>query len=183
MAMLMCRKCGRMAFVPYDAKPDVAAQCPHCGAEIPKRAPAEKEMPELLFDPGQGAEERQTSEEEADAFIPPGAAPGPKEAVRSEENKREPKLPSAQTKPEADEPWEAGPIVGDMGARSGATGDRAKVRRRKRNPAVELVKMVLGGIVGLAIGYGILLWGFRVDPFNLARYLPAAVVPESVKTP
>ena len=47
----------------------------------------------------------------------------------------------------------------------------------------EMVKIVLGGFLGLAIGYGILLWGFKTDPFNLARYLPAAIVPDSVAAP
>jgi hypothetical protein len=46
-----------------------------------------------------------------------------------------------------------------------------------------MVKIVLGGFLGLAVGYGILLWGFKTDPFNFARYLPAAIVPDSVATP
>ena len=41
--------------------------------------------------------------------------------------------------------------------------------------------MTLGGVLGLAVGYGILLWVFKTDPFDLAKHLPAVLVPDGLK--
>jgi len=49
-------------------------------------------------------------------------------------------------------------------------------KKPEKNAALELVKIVLGGVVGLAIGLVVLWWGFRRDPLNLgpdvANYAP-----------
>ncbi|HEY2759639.1 MAG TPA: hypothetical protein VGI75_02825 [Pirellulales bacterium] len=160
--------------MPSDAKPTDVTLCSHCGHEIQKQPLKERTMPDLLIDP-----ERQSFADAEGAFVPPGTAPGPKTTDITRESKPGPELPSAQPKPADDEPWESAPAAQDA-----APGSRsAKGGRRKRNPAAELVKMIVGGIVGLAIGYGILLYGFKVDPFQMARYLPAPIVPESLRAP
>ena len=175
MAMLLCPKCERMAFVRGDADPTKAVYCQHCGNKIERRVAQEKGMPDMLIDP-----ETKSFADAEGAFEPPGAAPVARGSGAPEEKRPGPKLPDAKTKLADGEPWESAPI----GAQPTAKGTAArKAGRRKRNPAMELVKMAVGGIVGLAIGYGILLWGFKVDPFNMAHYLPAVVVPDSVKTP
>lgn len=58
-------------------------------------------------------------------------------------------------------------------------------RRRKRaaNPIVLLVGIVGGGVVGLAIGYAILMWGFGRDPFGFAYSMPEYLVPPSLRPP
>jgi hypothetical protein len=183
MAMVMCRKCGRMTLVPYDAKPTDVAHCTHCGSEVQKPAAKENVMPDMLFDP-----EQQSFAGAEGAFVPPGAAPVARASDVPEEKKPGPELPRAKVRPTEDEPWKSAPMgtqpAPTSAARGTTQGNRlTKVGRKKRNPAAELVKMIVGGIVGLAIGYGILLYGFKVDPFNMARYLPDAMVPESVKTP
>lgn len=58
-----------------------------------------------------------------------------------------------------------------------------RVSRKPKNPIVELVKIVLGGLAGLVLGYAILFWGFRVDPFHLAKTLPARLVPQKLEEP
>ncbi len=175
MAMVMCRKCGRMTLVAYDAKPTDVSRCSHCGNEVQKPAAKENAMPDMLFDP----EQKSTADAEG-AFEPPGAAVGPKASAKPVEKKPDAKVSGAKTKTMDDEAWETAPIGGGSASKEGAA---TKPARRKKNPAIELVKMAVGGILGLAIGYGILLYGFKVDPFNMVRYLPDAMVPESVKTP
>ena len=53
--------------------------------------------------------------------------------------------------------------------------------RRQRSIVRTLVTTVLGGFVGLALGYYALLWIFGpvIDTFNAAKYLPKAMLPSS----
>ena len=173
-----------MTLVPYDSKSTDVARCSHCGNEVreacaKENVTKENVMPDMLFDP-----EQKSSADAQEAFEPPGAAVQPKASGKPVEKKPDAKVSGAKTKTMDDEAWESAPIGGGAAGKEGAAGNRStKTARRKKNPAVELVKMAVGGILGLAIGYGILLYGFKVDPFNMARYLPDAMVPESVKTP
>jgi hypothetical protein len=49
-------------------------------------------------------------------------------------------------------------------------------KKKEKNGFVELLKIVLGGLVGLSLGYFVLLWGFSMDVLGLApkmsRYAP-----------
>jgi len=49
--MVLCPKCGRMTFVPYDRSRRTWRAVPHCGNEIQKPAPKENVMPDMLIDP------------------------------------------------------------------------------------------------------------------------------------
>jgi hypothetical protein len=85
----------------------------------------------------------------------------------------------------ADEPWNAPPVGGNQAAVFPTVPPkrpRGFRRARRRNPIIELVMIIVGGAAGLVIGYGILLWGFKVDPFDLAKYLPASMLPEKLQT-
>jgi len=52
-----------------------------------------------------------------------------------------------------------------------AVGAKPRPKRKQKNMAVEVVKIVLGGIAGLAIATLIMWWGMGRDPFNLAPKL------------
>ncbi len=54
---------------------------------------------------------------------------------------------------------------------------------KQKHLLVELVKIILGGIAGLLLGYAILFWGFRVDPFHFAKILPTGLVPSNLNPP
>jgi hypothetical protein len=60
-----------------------------------------------------------------------------------------------------------------------ATSPRSR-RRRKSNPVREFLKIMIGGLVGLALGNAILFWGLKVDLFHMAKHLPAFMVPEQL---
>jgi len=59
----------------------------------------------------------------------------------------------------------SGPGAGVAAPRPVVKGARAK--RKEKNAFVELVKIVLGGLVGLTLGYFALLWGLGMDVLNL----------------
>ncbi len=57
-------------------------------------------------------------------------------------------------------------------------------QKPKKSIGKELVKIVLGGVGGLVIAYGILLWGFGRDPLPIAPELPVWMnwaVPEGLR--
>jgi hypothetical protein len=55
-------------------------------------------------------------------------------------------------------------------------------KRREANMAIEMVKVVAGGFVGLVIAYIVLLVFFKIDPLQLADSLPRWMVPASMET-
>lgn len=42
------------------------------------------------------------------------------------------------------------------------------------------MKIAIGGLAGLFLGNAVLFWGFKVDLFNMAKHLPAFMVPEQL---
>jgi hypothetical protein len=57
--------------------------------------------------------------------------------------------------------------------------DRTR-RRRRSSPLREFLKIAIGGLAGLILGNSVLFWGFKVDLFNMAKHLPAIMVPEQL---
>jgi hypothetical protein len=72
----------------------------------------------------------------------------------------------------ADEPWMSEVIGGHL-------SDRTR-RRRRSSPLREFLKIAIGGLAGLLLGNAVLFWGFKVDLFNMAKHLPAFMVPEQL---
>ncbi len=66
-------------------------------------------------------------------------------------------------------------------ARSTESRIAVAARKRQQNPFWEIVKIVIGGCVGLAIACAVLLWVFKVDLFKIAKHLPAFLVPEQLR--
>jgi hypothetical protein len=58
---------------------------------------------------------------------------------------------------------------------------RPHMRRPAPNMVVELFKVVLGGFLGLAVGYFVLLWVFKNDVLGLAESLPSWMVPAEIQ--
>lgn len=65
--------------------------------------------------------------------------------------------------------------AGDSMATAYRGPPRVRKRRRRKSIALELVKIVVGGVVGLAIGQLILWWVFHRDPLGVGPRLPSPV--------
>ncbi|MCC7084217.1 MAG: hypothetical protein IT427_04330 [Pirellulales bacterium] len=65
-------------------------------------------------------------------------------------------------------------------------GVKASIGRRKkksgRNSVLEVAKILVGGGLGLTLGYAVLMWGFKKDPFKLAEILPEVIVPSALQS-
>ncbi len=76
------------------------------------------------------------------------------------------------------------PPVSVSAAPTKTNGDRRRTPRRgSKSPVLEFVKIVLGGIAGLALAYGILLLGFDIDVLEQFNLRPTAATKQSAMRP
>jgi hypothetical protein len=54
---------------------------------------------------------------------------------------------------------------------------------RRGSPVLMFGGIVGGGVLGLAIGYAILMWGFKTDPLGFGPKLPTFMVPMALRAP
>ncbi len=56
---------------------------------------------------------------------------------------------------------------------------QTRVSKSGKNPTVEFIKVVLGGLMAIPIAYAIVLWAFNKDPLNvgpqISEYVPFVV--------
>jgi hypothetical protein len=74
------------------------------------------------------------------------------------------------------------PVEAASQGRTGEFGLPPRRRSRRGSPIVMGLGVVGGGVLGLAIGYAILLWGFSKDPFALGPKLPDVLVPAALRS-
>ena len=164
-----CPKCKAEIGIPEGVDLSRRARCPHCMSEFTLQE---------AIDSAAGGWEEEVWDDTKDSTP---ERPSWKESLKkkwakkwtapvSDQGVPDP-LANAERDSGKDEPWN--PPEGKTQA--------AGRERKARNPVVELVKMTLGGVLGLAVGYGILLWVFKTDPFDLAKRLPAIMVPDAMK--
>lgn len=76
----------------------------------------------------------------------------------------------------------SGAVEANYISQSGSSIASGRPRRKQKNALVEVVKIALGGIAGLTIGYMGLLWYLKRDPIPpLATYVPAMLLPENMR--
>ena len=168
MTIVHCPRCRDEVTVPAKATPRALVRCPLCLEEY-LLAEALAEMPPALLIVGDEMDEEP-------ALIGAGAAAA--EAGRGY--------------------GEAGGFGGgvfDSSAPAGAAVTPARTavkagarpRRKEKSALGEMVKIVLGGVVGLSIGLLVLWWGLRKDPLKLgprvSPYAPWIVPAEFRHTP
>jgi hypothetical protein len=167
MTIVHCPRCRDEVTVPAKASPRALVRCPLCLEEY-LLAEALAEMPPALL-------------------------------IVGDEMDEEPALVGAGTAAaEAGGYGEAGGFGGgvfDSSAPAGAAvapartavKSGARPRRKEKSALGEMVKIVLGGVVGLSIGLLVLWWGLRKDPLKLgpkvSPYAPWIVPAEFRHTP
>jgi hypothetical protein len=159
-----CPKCKTEIGIPEGVDLSRRARCPHCKSEFT--------LQEAIDSAAAGATDVSEEKKNSTAERPSWKAKWAKKTTPVSDQGVPDPLANAERGAEADEPWHPP---------EGSQAQQTQRERKARNPVVELVKMTLGGVLGLAVGYGILLWVFKTDPFDLAKYLPAVLVPDAVK--
>ncbi len=159
---------------------------------------ANQNIPDLLINPERGAfaPGRQTSAPPHPGFVPSDVQVAVNESDTAEDFKLSPETPAARQMPmpsrsgagaqfvSGEEPWNAaagGTNVQTFFPPLPPKRGRGYRRAKRRNPVIELLMIIVGGAVGCVIAFGVLLWGFKIDPFDLAKYLPPKMVPEQLR--
>lgn len=151
-----CPNCHQAIAAPDAVDPQTWARCPLCGGQFPVQAALEIIPPSLEFIAAPN------DQHPADATPAPAASP------------HVPDFPKLHESPHLAEHFAAIPQSQTVPQR---------MARKPKSFLAELVKIVLGGMAGLLLGYAILFWGFRVDPFHLAKCLPTLLVPHNLNQP
>ncbi len=161
----------------------IRVQCPICAAQFSSVELLEMQPPELLLLPDLPDPE---SEGESDKAAVAGDSTVRADALvvlppEQAGEGLEPSPSPLQDAPEILDPQPIGggripsPFVTPSSAGSASVSRRWRARQRRRNPATELLKIVLGGIAGILIAQLILWWlpgDLRRDPLGLAPRLP-----------
>ena len=177
MTVSLCQRCQEEITVPPRLAPASEVQCPLC-QEMFKLAEVLSAAPPTLIvvNAVPSAEAESGSEESEQAGFGSGSAPGGfslADGPTGGEGLGELSLASGEGSSFT-------PSSSSTTASAGA-GSRSQSRKRKgKNPVVEILKVVLGGVFGLGGGYFILLWLFGVNAVpeltnTISRYASFAV--------
>ena len=162
MNIVRCPRCLDDVTVPMRASPKALVRCPLCLEEYLLREALGGLPPELVVLDG-------SEREEEPALV--GADAGLAEVEQAElGGSGEYRMSGASYGAALDT---GGPGAAVAAPRPAIKGARPK--RKEKNGFVELIKIVLGGALGLTLGYFILLWGFSLDVLGLGpRMAPYA---------
>jgi len=156
------------------------------------RDPWQSETPDAAIDrtdddpetaespPEVGSTEDSTSEEFAPRGEDGSAGASPSQETPSQETPTDDTPTDESPSDETPFNFYASPKTHDDGVPVEVAARQGK--RREANMAVELVKVVAGGFVGLVIAYGVLLMFFKTDPLDLADSLPRWMVPAALES-
>lgn len=150
-----CPKCQKAISTPDAADAQTWVRCPLCGSQFQLHAALEIVPPSLdIIAP---------PNDQQPADTPTAAAPT-----------HVPNFPTLHESPHLAEHFAAIPHSATVAQR---------LSQKQKNLLIELLKIVVGGMAGLVLGYAILFWGFQVDPFHFARFFPAGLVPQNLNPP
>ena len=165
-AISKCPKCNAQVSLPQGADPQSQVQCPLCGEAFLLQAALEIAPPELIVLDG------------------PETAAVQTEAWAADESEAEsPTDQNAAFDFGTDQPVAEATFPGDLVPRDEAATSLYPARQPsgwdKRQLMRQIVSVVFGGIVGLAIGYFVLIWigGPRKDFLQLGQRLPGFLLP------
>ena len=211
MSSATCPKCCRPVTLPCEAPLTAWVRCPLCQAEY-RLQEALEFTPPVLVVLAEPAEQRSTSgatlagadrpdardaleaenQSIPDLLIDPTAATtarseSPKWSLAAEEMETRSKT-EEDLRPGGNRTMRAWPGQACSSAPAStlpSPADRLRTptakRKRQKNPLAELAKFVISGCVGLAIGGGVLVWCLD-DPLKMAKWLPAFMVPQHLRS-
>jgi hypothetical protein len=175
MLVASCPHCGDSVTVPERARPASRARCPLCAAEFTLAEIFDKLPPtlELLDEP-------LTASSAATHTAEVGGAGNVATLVAEGD------MTLADAEPRAERPSYLDDAGVSTAPRSGVKST-PRPKKAKKNMALEMVKVVLGGVAAIPISQLILWWAAGTDPFNagpmIAQNAPflAFAVPEKLR--
>ena len=179
-----CLNCGGLVRVPVKSAADSKVRCPHCSNEyrlseiLDESVPAleiVEETPESFTAPLELAEPTVIQK---DVFVVPSQLA---EGAMRKRKRREHSEGSSSQRRERGGRGAAREDKRSRSERNSQHSSRGKTRTSKtaKSPAIEFVKVVVGGLMSIPIAYAIVLWAFNKDPLNvgpqISRYAPVVI--------
>lgn len=192
MSAATCPHCRDQVTVPPGIDPEATVRCPLCQEEFQLSRVLESMPPQLIVVGGETSPWQGQLGSERPAFLAP--APADEESAGEEFRLLDDEETAVAAGDSEQFRFEEGTGEAAGGGKAGQRAAPARGRRSKpkKNPAMELVKIFVGGVAGLAIGYVLLWWiltamGRRPqDPVGVApaisRFVPW-IVPASLRDP
>ena len=169
--------------VPLKAAANSKVRCPHCGNEYRLSEILVESVPvlEIVQEPTEQLEMEELDVSQEEVFVvPPQLAEG---AFR----RRERRMENDQLDGSSDSRRFKLGRSSSREAKSSRIGDnfQQRIRRHSRvsksakNPFIEFIKVVVGGLMAIPIAYAIVLWAFDKDPLNVgpqvSKYVPFVI--------
>lgn len=174
-----CLSCQGLVRVPSKAPSASVVQCPHCSESYQLAQILDQAVPELVIvsQPAPKADVSNADEikiKEREAFVvPPQLSKGAKRLKRRRHRSDDGSGGLGKSREKNGETGVSS-RNSDKGSSSFTEVERrsrfSKKSRRstaKKNPVVEIMKVVFGGILAVPIAYLLVLWVFRQDPLSV----------------
>ncbi len=186
-----CLNCGGLVRVPVRSAADSKVRCPHCSNEyrlneiLDESVPAleiVEEAPESFTAPLELAEPTVIQK---DVFVVPA------QLAEGAMRKRKRRSGSEHSEGSSSQRRERGGREAareDKRSRKRSRSERksqhssrgqTRTSKTAKSPAIEFVKVVVGGLMSIPIAYAIVLWAFNKDPLNvgpqISRYAPVVI--------
>ena len=170
MLLSSCPRCHDSIRIPPSAQSQSVVRCPRCREEFPLNEILDQLPPEAEIVSGPGSQEH--------TVIPTNLADATEYVLAGEEAK--PAVPDFRFK-------ETGSLRPDTPPMAKIDSSRPPRRPKRPEPniALEFVKVVVGGIVGLGLAVMAIMWFMHQDPLGIVDNLPVQaymIFPEKKRT-
>lgn len=195
-----CLSCQGLVRVPAKAPSDSMVRCPHCSESYRLAQIIDQAVPQLEIvadakpEPVVARVDQVLINERESFVVPPQLSKGARRSGRRRSNsgsssERKRSGESSRNGERDTAARSKSSPSGGNGVPSFATSSR-RPKTSTRNPTVEMIKVVVGGLLAIPIAYMLVLWVFQQDPINVAPKInqvapflvPAALREEAIES-
>lgn len=184
-----CLSCQGLVRVPVKSSADSKVRCPHCSNEYRLSEILDESVPALeIIDDAQQPVAIAPVIEAPEPFqkevfvVPPQLIDGAKRKRRKRKDQSEGDSDSrraAASRPSSREERRSRKRSRSNSKPESRSRGQKRTSKSPRNPAIEFIKVVVGGLMAIPIAYAIVLWAFNKDPLNvgpqISEYVPIVI--------
>ena len=184
-----CLSCQGLVRVPVKSSADSKVRCPHCSNEYRLSEILDESVPALeIIDDAQQPVAIAPVIEEPEPFqkevfvVPPQLSDGAKRKRRKRKDQSEGGSDSrraAAGRPSSREERRSRKRSRSNSKPESRSRGQKRTSKSPRNPTIEFIKVVVGGLMAIPIAYAIVLWAFNKDPLNvgpqISEYVPIVI--------
>ncbi|MGY8748992.1 MAG: hypothetical protein ACKVHR_13180 [Pirellulales bacterium] len=184
-----CLSCKGLVRVPVESSANSKVRCPHCSNEYWLSEILDELVPslEIIDDAQQPVAIAPVNEEpepiqKAVFTVPPQLSEGAKWKHRKRRDRSEGGSDSrreAEGRSSSRKAWRSRKRFRSKWKPESRSRRQKSTMTSPRNPSIEFIKVVVGGLMAIPIAYAIVLWAFNKDPLNvgpqISEYVPIVI--------